>query len=53
MRDIFPQKSYTNCSGETIPRPFSEKSTLVVTNSYWKLCGRYLIILITSKRTYL
>ena len=24
-------------------------SCLVVTNSYWQLCGRYLIILITSK----
>ena len=26
MRNIFPQKSYTKCSAETIPRPFSKKS---------------------------
>ena len=25
-RNIFPEKSYTKCGGETIPRPFSEKS---------------------------
>ena len=28
MRHIFLEKSYTNCGGETIPRPFSEKSKL-------------------------
>ena len=25
MRNIFLVKSYTKCSGETIPRPFSKK----------------------------
>ena len=25
MRNIFPEKSYTKCGGETIPRPFSKK----------------------------
>ena len=25
-RNIFPEKSYTKCGGEAIPRPFSEKS---------------------------
>ena len=25
MRNIFLEKSYTKCSGETSPRPFSEK----------------------------
>ena len=25
MRDIFLEKSYTKCGGETNPRPFSEK----------------------------
>ena len=24
MRNIFVEKSYTECSGETIPRPFSK-----------------------------
>ena len=26
MRNIFLEKSYTKCSGETVPRPFSKKS---------------------------
>ena len=25
MRNIFPEKSYTKCGEETIPRPFSKK----------------------------
>ena len=25
MRDIFDEKPYTKCGGETIPRPFSKK----------------------------
>ena len=28
MRNIFLEKSYTKCGGETFPRPFSEKSKL-------------------------
>ena len=28
MRNIFLEKSYTKCGGETILRPFSEKSKL-------------------------
>ena len=28
MRNIFLEKSYTKCGGETIPRPFSKKSKL-------------------------
>ena len=28
MRKNFLEKSYTICSGETIPRPFSKKSKL-------------------------
>ena len=30
MRNIFLEKSYTKCSGETIPRPFSKKSKLTI-----------------------
>ena len=30
MRNIFLQKSYTKCSGETSPRPFSEKLNLSI-----------------------
>ena len=28
MRNIFLEKSFTKCGGETAPRPFSEKSKL-------------------------
>ena len=28
MRNIFVEKSYTKCAGETIPRPSSKKSKL-------------------------
>ena len=30
MRNIFLEKSYTKCGGETIPRPFSEKFKLSI-----------------------
>ena len=30
MRNIFLDKSYTKCGGETIPRPFPEKPKLTV-----------------------
>ena len=30
IRNIFLEKSYTKCDGETSPRPFSEKSKLSV-----------------------
>ena len=30
MRNIFLEKLYTKCGGETIPRPFSEKLKLSI-----------------------
>ena len=30
MRNIFLEKSYTKCDGETSPRPFSEKLKLTI-----------------------
>ena len=30
MRNIFVEKSYAKCAGETIPRPLSEKSKLSI-----------------------
>ena len=30
MRNIFVKKSYTECAGEIIPRPFSKKSRLSI-----------------------
>ena len=38
MRNIFLEKSYTKCGGETIPRPFSEKSKLNISlDQYYKV----------------
>ena len=33
MKNLFFQKSYTKCGGQTIPRPFSKKSKLSVSLS--------------------
>ena len=30
MKNIFSEKSYTKCSRETIPKPFSKKSKLSI-----------------------
>ena len=30
MRNIFLEKSYTKCGGETSPEPFSKKSKLAI-----------------------
>ena len=35
MGNIFPDKSYTKCGGETIPRPFSKKSNLSMSLDQW------------------
>ena len=38
LRNIFLEKSYTKCGGETIPRPFSKKSKLIISlNEYFKV----------------
>ena len=35
MRNIFHEKSYTKCGGETSPRPFSEKLKLTISLDQW------------------
>ena len=35
MRNIFVEKSYTKCGGETIPRSFSKKSKLSISLDQW------------------
>ena len=30
MRNIFVEKSFTKCGGETIPRPFSKESKMII-----------------------
>ena len=38
MRNIFVEKSYTKCAGETIPRPLSKKSKLSIYLDRWVKC---------------
>ena len=33
MRNIFLNNSYTKCGGETIPRPLSKKSELIISQN--------------------
>ena len=35
MRNIFLENSYTNCGGETNPRPFSQKSKWSISMDQW------------------
>ena len=43
MTNIFPEKSYTKCGGETIPRPFSEKLRLSIPIVH-RLCCKQLFL---------
>ena len=35
LENIFLEKSYTKCGGETSPRPFSEESKLSISLDQW------------------
>ena len=38
MRNTFAKKSYTKCGGESCPRPFSEKSKMIMfPDQYFKV----------------
>ena len=43
--NIFREKSYTKCGGETIPRPFSKKSTLSISLDQWSKVSCSLFLL--------
>ena len=45
MTNIFLQKSYTKCGGETSPRPCSEKLKLSISLDQWSkvLCSLFLL----------
>ena len=45
LRDIFLEKSYTKCGGETSPRPFSGKLKLSISLDQWSkvLCSLLLL----------
>ena len=34
-RNIFLERSYIKCGGETVPRPFSRKSNLTISMNQW------------------
>ena len=49
MRNTFVEKSYTKCSGETIPRSFSKKSELMyifgsVVLKFYAVCFYFMLI---------
>ena len=45
MRNIFVQKSYTKCAGETIPRPLSKKSKLSISlDQYCKVLNSLFLL---------
>ena len=44
MRKVFLEKSYTECLGETILRPFSEKSELSVSVDMSKVLYSFFIV---------
>ena len=53
IRNIFPEKSYTKCGGETIPRPFSKKSKLSISRDQYSkvLYSLFLFCLYCSPRS--
>ena len=50
-RNIFLEKSYTRCGGETIPRPFSKKSKLNIFLDQFSTVLYCLFLLYTKLRT--
>ena len=51
MRNIFLEKSYTNCGGETSPIPFSEKLKLNISLDQYSKVLYCLFFLYTKLRT--
>ena len=51
MRNIFVEKSYTKCAGETIPRPLSKKSKLSISLDQYSKVLYILFLLFAKLRT--
>ena len=51
MRNIFLEKSYTKCGGETIPRPFSKKSKLSISLDQYSKVSYSLFLWYAKLRT--
>ena len=50
MRNIFVEKSYAKCAGETIPRPLPKKSKLSIYLDQWREALNSLFILYANLR---
>ena len=50
MRNIFVEKSYTKCAGETIPRPLSKNSKLRISLDQKRKVLNSLFLLYTNLR---
>ena len=50
MRNIFVEKSYTKCAGETIPRPLSKKSKLSISLDQYRKVLNSLFLLYANFR---
>ena len=51
LRNIFLEKPYTNCGGETIPRPFPKKSKLNISLHQHSKVLYTLLLLFAKLRT--
>ena len=51
MRNIFLEKSYTECGGETIPRPLFKKSKLSVSLDQYSKVSYILFLFFAKLRT--
>ena len=50
-RNISVEKSYTECGGETIPRPFSKKLKRINSLKFYTVCFYYMVSWGSSKYT--
>ena len=51
LKNIFLEKSYTKCGGETIPRPFLKKSKLSMSPDQYSKVLYVLFLLFAKLRT--
>ena len=51
LKNIFLEKSYTKCGGETIPRPFLKKSKLSISPDQYSKVLYVLFLLFAKLRT--
>ena len=52
LRNIFLEKSYLKCGGETIPRPFSKKSKLSISHDHYSKVLNILFFIVCQVEDY-